>query len=48
MVVQRQDGRFILSGIISWGIGCVKENQPAAYTRISEFPEISQNSDILV
>lgn len=37
MVVQRQDGRFILSGIISWGIGCAEENQPGVYTRISEF-----------
>ena len=37
MVVQRQDGRFILSGIISWGIGCAEENQPRVYTRISEF-----------
>merc|ERR1711979_11243 len=37
MVVQRQDGRFMLSGIISWGIGCAEENQPGVYTRISEF-----------
>jgi len=37
MVVQREDDRFMLSGIISWGIGCAEENQPGVYTRISEF-----------
>ena len=39
MVVQREDGRFQLSGIISWGIGCAEENQPGVYTRISEFKD---------
>jgi urokinase plasminogen activator len=37
MVVQREDGRFMLSGVISWGIGCAEKNQPGVYTRISEF-----------
>ena len=37
MVVQREDGRFILSGISSWGLGCAEENRPGVYTRISEF-----------
>lgn len=39
MVVQRQDGRFMLSGVISWGIGCAEKNQPGVYTRISEFKD---------
>ena len=39
MVVQKEDGRFMLSGVISWGIGCAEKNQPGVYTRISEFSD---------
>jgi len=39
MSVRRDDDRFMLSGIISWGIGCAEKNQPGVYTRISEFKD---------
>ncbi|CAG0894496.1 unnamed protein product [Darwinula stevensoni] len=39
LVLKRPDGRWLLAGIISWGIGCAEPNQPGVYTRISEFRE---------
>ena len=39
MSVRREDGRYQLSGVISWGIGCAEKNQPGVYTRISKFKE---------
>ena len=36
-MVREPNGRYILAGIISWGIGCGEANQPGVYTRISEY-----------
>ncbi|GFR31329.1 serine proteinase stubble [Trichonephila clavata] len=39
MVLQEDDGRWVLAGVISWGIGCALPNQPGVYTRITKFAE---------
>ncbi|XP_054711308.1 mucin-2-like [Uloborus diversus] len=39
MVIQEEDGRWVLAGVISWGIGCALPNQPGVYTRITKFAE---------
>lgn len=37
LVTRRSDGRFQLSGVVSWGVNCGERNQPGVYTRISAF-----------
>ena len=36
LVVQREDGSYFLSGIVSWGIGCGQWSLPGIYARVSE------------
>lgn len=39
LVTQRSDGRFMLTGIVSWGRSCGERNQPGVYTRVSHFTQ---------
>ena len=37
LVLKREDDRYLLAGIISWGIECAQPNQPGVYVRVSYF-----------
>ena len=35
--VMQYSGRFVLVGIVSWGVGCDRENQYGYYTHVSRY-----------
>ena len=37
VVVEDDQDRYQLAGILSWGIGCSEAHQPGVYTRVSKF-----------
>ncbi|KAL5238777.1 hypothetical protein ACI65C_006187 [Semiaphis heraclei] len=39
MVVQRPDNRWVVAGIIAWGMRCGEPNSPGVYMRISKFTD---------
>ncbi|XP_057681888.1 urokinase-type plasminogen activator-like isoform X2 [Corythoichthys intestinalis] len=36
-LVCQMDGRFVLSGVISWGEGCARERRPGVYAKVSNY-----------
>lgn len=46
LVCEAQDGSFPLIGLVSWGIGCVQDDVPRVYTKVSEFYDWIQHNTI--
>lgn len=37
LMMQRQDGKWVNIGIVSWGIGCGNPAYPGVYTKVASY-----------
>lgn len=44
LMCAKSDGRFYLSGIVSWGMGCAMRNSPGVYTATAQYLKWIQDS----
>lgn len=43
LVCQISDGSWVQAGIVSFGLGCAKQNRPGVYAKVSSFTNFIQN-----